>query len=552
MLTITKLKMWKDPGYTQGCTEVPPAGSKKLPAPDYTLATGQTLRPRKNSTLTAVELPISYLEVFDMSYLYMEVEDAASPPHTVSIFGWITAIEEIASSSEAVRITWTPDYWRTYSDRAIFGSGTVTRCTDASHKRPYPSQPRKWKVTNSELLCTSRSDHLTYPYWVIITYTPKVNDEVVNITTLFWQCNFTTAKSETIGGVSCLGVPLNQVFSGEMIGLLGLNPDEITSIYISPYQPDVTTTSGAYTHTSGGTTYFAYRSYFNSASPGSSTFINTYESGDMKKAVIVDPTGAVIYTLPWGESVDHAYYIIDTGTVGCNLDILLYKSSTIPNGINNAPIGKTASLPCIAAPLCSNGWSSYNYSGQRDYDIQTKRIQREETAVKSALGAGSSMIGGGIGGAMVGKGLGAGVGAGLAASTTIFTAGLEMMMSEKYDDQYQKATDQLYANQTSSVLQSAGGIAFINTVANTGNWYIVQLEADDVSSAEYNADVTLNGYETNIPASDVTSYITAGGALQIINLNLTGEIPPEAKTYIKNKLENGVRIIENNPSGVVP
>ena len=74
-ITITKLKMWKNPGYTKGCVEVPPAGSKKLPAPDYTSTAN--LRPRKNGTISAIELPLSFCQVFDMSYLYMEFEDNA-------------------------------------------------------------------------------------------------------------------------------------------------------------------------------------------------------------------------------------------------------------------------------------------------------------------------------------------------------------------------------------------------------------------------------------------------------------------------------------------
>ena len=545
-LTITKLKMWKDPGYTRQCLNVPPAGSKKLPAADW--MNSENLRPRKNTTLTAVELPISYLEVFDMSYLYMEVEDAASPPHTVSIFGWITAIEEIASSSEAVRITWTPDYWRTYSDRAVFGSGTVTRCTDGNHKRPYPTQPRKWKVTHYDPVCQSWTDWASYPFWVVITYLTKVNQQVTDIATYFWQTGFTVAKSITYQGNTYNGVGLTKIFSGQLPGLLGLNPDQIASIFITPHPPDSTGSATIETHG----TYYMYRAYVNLATQQSTHYNHTYETNDMKKAVIIDPTGAVIYTLPWGNEIDEIYYLLDNGTVGCNLDISLRKHGSYPLGVENAPVGLTASLPCINAPLNSNGWSSYNYSGQRTYDIEMKKIQREETAIKGVIGAGSSMLGGGIGGAMVGKGVGAGVGAGLGAATSIFTSGLNMLVSEKYDDQYQKATDELYANQASTVLQSAGGVAFINTVANAGNWYIVQLEADDVSAAEYTADVGLNGYETNIAASDVTSYITTGGALQIVNLNLTGEIPPEAKTYIKNKLENGVRIIENNPSGVVP
>ena len=78
------------------------------------------------------------------------------------------------------------------------------------------------------------------------------------------------------------------------------------------------------------------------------------------------------------------------------------------------------------------------------------------------------------------------------------------------------------------------------------------MHSDSVSAAEYANDVTLNGYETNIAASSVASYITTGGPLQIINLNVKGNTPPQAKQYIKDKLSAGVYIVENNPSGVVP
>ena len=144
MLTITKLKMWKDPGYTRQCVEVPPVGSKKLPIPDY--VSSEPLRPRRGALLNAVELPLSYLEVHDMSYLYMEISDGQQTPNTMSVFGWILSVEETASSSEAVVIRWTPDYWRTYSDDAVFGKGTVTRCANDTYKRPFLTQPRKWVV----------------------------------------------------------------------------------------------------------------------------------------------------------------------------------------------------------------------------------------------------------------------------------------------------------------------------------------------------------------------------------------------------------------------
>ena len=98
-LTISKLKMWKDPKYTRNCLEVPPAGSKKLPTPDYTLAADQTLRPHKGSTLTELHLPLSFTQTFGMSYLYIEATDGAG---SVSLFGWITSIDQRSTAEHLI------------------------------------------------------------------------------------------------------------------------------------------------------------------------------------------------------------------------------------------------------------------------------------------------------------------------------------------------------------------------------------------------------------------------------------------------------------------
>ena len=120
----------------------------------------------------------------------------------------------------------------------------------------------------------------------------------------------------------------------------------------------------------------------------------------------------------------------------------------------------------------------------------------------------------------------------------------------------QDARDRLYSNQTNSLQLSGDSLQWrwkiFGTIYGYEGPYLVIMHSDSTSAAEYSNDITLNGYETNIPASSVSSYITTGGPLQIINLNLTGNAPPQAKQYIKDKLSAGVYIVENNPSGVVP
>lgn len=545
-ITITKLKMWKNPGYTKGCLEVPPKGSKKLPAPDYTSTSN--LRPRKNSTISAIELPLSFCQVFEMSYLYMEFEDNAH--NSCKIFGWIDSIEQTASGEEAVLIRWTPDWWRTYSDASTFGNAVITRCNDASHKRPYAITPRKWKVKHSELLCTGLDYSATDPFWVVVTYTTTQNPPQIG--TLCWRCGFSGGETVTVGGNTYYAMGIADLYEGGLSLYLDINPANVTAISIGPIPPGSVQSAYFHTHSVGGRTYYAYKVTVDMVETGSTTLVNTYTSDDMLKTVILDPMGACVYTLPWGNTIDRLMYRADSGTNGCNLAVKLYKSGgAVPSGGDQAPLGLTCVLPYINAPVNSNGWSEYVFSGQRQFDIEMKSIQREQQAVSGVISMGSNVIGGAVGGAMVGKGAGGVAGAGAGALSSIVGTYLDYEATGMFNDRYQKATDKLHSFQTSNILLSSGGITFMNTATCAGNWYIVQLEADDVSEAEYTSDITINGYETEINGG-ASSYITTGGPLQMRNLNITGSIPPIAKREIKTLLENGVYIVENNPSGVAP
>ena len=81
---------------------------------------------------------------------------------------------------------------------------------------------------------------------------------------------------------------------------------------------------------------------------------------------------------------------------------------------------------------------------------------------------------------------------------------------------------------------------------------LISLTADSVFQFELANHILQEGYPCDSPVSDVTSFITSGGALQIFNLTITGAVPPVAKRTIKALLEGGIRIVERNPSGVEP
>ena len=541
-LTITKLKMWKDPGYTRNCLEVPPAGSLKLPAvPDYTLAADETLRPHKGSTLTELHLPLSFTQTFGMSYLYIEATDGAG---SVSLFGWITSIEQRSTAAEGVTIRWDVDWWRSYSGSITWGSGVVTRCNDSTYKRPYPTHPRKWKV--SRMVPFAQSGGTPSKMWCCVVFNQS-SGGTTTVNHYCWQMGATM----TDGGIDYTGLTIQQVMQGIVDEAFTAitSPSSITGIFITPFQPHAGTIH--YVNVAGIGNIWYWEGYGSSTATGTWTSGTEFFTDDMNEAVIVDPYGAIVGRIPYGVKVDSYKIYSDIGTSDLRTMLCLGDANDSTDAEKAGPLGRVISLSPLTAPVNSNAWSDYNYSGQRDYDKRNAELQRNETRVKSYLGGGESMIGGAAAGGLATKGSPAGATAGLVASTglTFLSTEINYAMQGGLDDEYQKAKDKLYQNQASNLLISGGGMGFTNML---NQWYWVQLTADDVSAAEYSNDVTLNGYETDVPTSSVSSFITGGGPLQIINVNLTGNAPPQAKQFIKNKLQSGVYIVENNPSGVAP
>ena len=550
-LTITKLKMWKDPKYTRECVEVPPAGSWKMPTADY--VSSENLRPRKGSTLTEVELPLPYLQVMDMSYLYIEVEDGMTPPNTVKLFGWITSIEEIASSSEAVRISWTVDYWRTFSGSAVFGAGTVTRCPDATYKRPYQTQPRMKMVKTRYPIFPWYSGE-GYGYLLMVTTT--LNNDITGFRYLHGA----------LGAVSgTLRTPtISELYSGVIDEILGVRPSEIIGCWIYPANmikdsffeysdsktrsytdPDNYTSTIQYTESVG-----LKKDTFQT---GLGTATTDLISDDMQYVVGIGPYGEIQSSIPWGMKIKAPF---DAVTNISPEGITMYLVTSGEDFANALSDGRFLKFDALQVPINSNEWSEYAYSYQRSYDKRMREIQRNQQTVAGFTGVTGSIVGGSIAGASSGGPVGAIAGAVAGASSSIIGTTVNYFASGMFNDELQKETDKLISNQSSTLLSNEGGTGWYKSAPVIAGlpapWYMAVIEADSVSKAEYTAKITNDGYTVEVPVSNATSFITTGGALQIQNLMLTGNIPPAGKTYIKNILSNGVRIVENNPTGVNP
>ena len=566
-LTISKLKMWKNPGYTRNCPEMPPVGSKKLPAPDYTLAAGDTLRPHKADTLTELHLPLSYSRVFEMSYLYIEASDGAG---TVKLFGWITGIYQRSSSAEGVTITWDVDWWRSYSGNITFKSGVITKSPDATHARPYRTQPRYWKtksVTAIKEIAAMRSQWCYMPaVWTTVNANYEATSQIVIL-----MAPMNSTFERTPGGTVFTGMNYEFLFNGlidEMVAGMSTSTTSVKLLacYIAPVAPDDWTWDG----TKWACTYDrSYAVITNSSNlsiiipPGTSNpsfagtmTITPVKTTDTERACVTDINGNVYGYLPYGVEFDTIHMILDIGTSGAYLDVTFLSSSLFGTTLTDAEkrkaglgMGCSFSIPMISLPITENAWSDYVVSGQRDYDITSARIANDQKAVAGLESMFSGTVGGAVAGASAGP-LGAIGGAiGGLAGGGIMT-GVNYGLGENFNHQLQEAQDQLYANQQNGIL--VPGSSFNKAIwDDTFYPLLIIQEADATSAAEFSSDISQNGYDVNIAGSLSISGSTTG-PYRIINMTITGNTPPQAKQYIKDKFEQGIRIIENNPSGVVP
>ena len=586
-LTITKLKMWKDPGYTRGCLEVPPAGSKKLPTPDYTSAADETLRPHKGSTLTELHLPLSFTECFDMSYLYIEASDGKG---SVSLFGWIDSVTQRSTSAEGITILWSVDWWRSYSGSVTWGAGRIRRCTDSGLRRPIGLQPRY--RTAASILDIETDYNSKGLMWVILSYrdnTSKTRLLMIPVSTINPLRNlYLTVHDDEPGS----GIPdkhvyapsMSQCLSGELASLLGIQSTAIDGAWISPVcplksfgynplNPDeievLYADYRAYESTvvySGSTKYGAFTTFkFNDPSMISSyvktkSLGTTRQTDDLITYAVTDSYGNSVGTLPYGMPVDNVGIITDVGNITANLRLCFYSGNTPNYGKSNAE-GLTITIPLTPIPVASSAYSDYVVSGQKDYEYEQRSIQNQQKAVQGASGALAGAAGGAVlgavagsivpvGGNVVGGALGAVAGALASGGTQAISAGVTYAIDEMiYKDKLQGLEDQRYSNQAGNMMIPGDGMGWL-VFYKTPKF--ISLTADTQSQNDINNHIAQEGYPCDSPVSDVTSFITAGGALQIMNLMITGSIPPVAKRTIKSLLEGGVRIIENNPSGVTP
>ena len=266
-------------------------------------------------------------------------------------------------------------------------------------------------------------------------------------------------------------------------------------------------------------------------------------TNDTEEFVLTDLDGSIVGSLPWGLAVqDYTFRCVISATSA-------YVQFRF-DGLNSGAEGLQFTIPLPALDISSNSWSEYLYSGQREYDIEQRRVARERGLVEGLAGSlASGATGAMLGGLREGQSekstlrstRNSAVFAGLGAGAGVVGSALNYAVAGYYNDVLQSAEDMLRAKQIDSLITAGNACEWLY---DGRPYQIRSLVPDTYSLERFDEDVALNGLKVSEPTASCDSLIrNASGPLAIENLVVRGNILVEAKRFIKQKLNDGVRLI---------
>lgn len=551
MATITKVRLWNDPGYTEGSLKVPPA-SDTLPTPYRTYTTG--FHVEKQRLFSNIRINDSFTQLLNVSYIEVTMDMNNGSDRV--FYGWVTGVNMMSDTTDSplVSLDWHIDLWRTYLADAEFGAGMVTRRPQSALPQPPQSYPYRYLEASTVLQMTTKDNNIWWVYFTAI----ETEDGVSRLRTYCFPVSkdnkYLTYKLLDQNGIATFAPSLDFVTSGSWDEYLALDPSAITSSFICPVSPGDYTLGQTTIQMSGDVSALNIPDnfgcfIFDSVSTERTCYGFDYGTTDDQLVVIQGFDGATAGVVPWGFDVSRMYYraIVDPTSAYIQLRGLSGSFGVLTTSNQE---GMCFNIPMIPVPVSENNWSSYVYSGARQADIDQRRQQSTNTLIGGLTGSTlSGAMTGAMTGAMVGSAVpvigtvaGALIGGVSGAAMSGVGYGVDYGVETGYtNDAMQDIEDYRAAHQTNGLIMSGTGFDAIRF----GNPCIVAvvLTRDTHSQQVHANDVAMYGIKTSEPTSSCQALIDAGGPLRIVNLEVEGDIPAVAKQYFKKRFNDGVRII---------
>ena len=522
---------------------------------------------------TKMKVPVAWVTVMNANYLIADMDINNPSGSSLHIRAWIDSIDLLSDTEDypMVEIRWHFDYFEMFKSSTTLGYGHVKRRPfDDQETTPIQNYNYNYlKVdTTGEVDILPRYEFNNANYgsselwWIYFSFNYKDANGKTLIGIYGFPapiCKTLQAKGERYtygadvqlnGGTKYTCLSLGQVMSGHLDEWYGILPETVNGVWLSPYMFDVSEISGPGTlgDPINITNANAYLTVINVGGGGTGSGIGFVAnnrgtpvkktitissdpicSTETEKYVLLDVDGSKILELPYGyefTSVD-VYPIFEADSAAM---IFSFK-----NELAGRAEGMVAVAPLPVLPVNTNALSEYVYSGQREYDREARTIASNASAWKSsASGGGQGAMMGAFGPAGAAVGILGGVSGGL------INYGVEMLYQ---NDEEQRILDRLKANQPSSLIMGSNARALI---ANLKGYRLVKLKMDDYSSGQVSNTRSNFGISVDEILSSCESMVKTDlktGYYSIKNLIISGSLPKEAKDYIKNKFEAGVKLI---------
>lgn len=581
MTGIAAIDCWYDIGYYESSLEIPPKGHQ-LRDPDLTLE-GPFI-PSKNREFSEIRLELPFSDAVNISYLRLHYD--FNNGESQVFYAWVDDVRLLSDSENApmVNVLYHIDPWRTWNSKISFGSGFVIRkpSTDNDLWQNYAHRFVN-KVNDISLLSGNR--HYDTLWWVIVACTLKKDGN--KTTDLTWITFPLKYKDISVNewtyyiDEGAFAPTFGEVIMCELDEHLYLSSEQISGAWLCPMCPvpeSMINGSGTQNNpikVDGDVWSYDYRKDSEGKIQGSNmiaTFPKSVRMGEMaheflrefeveinktstetNPLYITGPLGEVIGAVPFGKTLGKGKVSLVFSGLAAYIRIAF--------GPHTEGLVFDYVLPSI--DMNSNSWSDYVYSGQRDYDINTRNIQSKSQLINTAMGTvGMSALMGGLANAGTAGGIGSvfeqGVMKGLTKAAPALMGGPAgaiagalavgssligpLMDITTYNAQFQEQEDKLHANQFNNVVMS-GDYLYVYKHSDC-DIHVTETQLDDDAINFIEANKAVQGVKFGQNMEDCNALIEGGGPMQISNLIVKGDIPVLARKSIQAKFAKGVRIIE--------
>ena len=459
-----------------------------------------------------------------------------------TFFITVTSIE--VAKSTAVYLHYTIDWFTTlrHAQRISFGRCHIIKSSDVNPDFYEQNvQPSDMRVTDVKGLnedfytvTTNASgdnvEFITNPWLVMAA--------IVDGKSKYFYSPFNKYGVRGLGGGS-LGlkstISLSDVYSGEFTSLLGISPQDVTGVWVSPIRPTSpmnkeTAESKVWYEDAGLTSMGGYGSYIKHVM----TIDEPIKSTPMSQFFITDNLGNPLYQIPIGREIDKIEFKTTTTFSSHLTHVKIFdvgheeKNENFENKRFNMSKKMENSYFTISSPLVDYVNDTYkNWStGLKEVEAEERRIQRNKNL---AQGIGGSVLTGALGATAGPAGAAMGVAGGLGGALLSYGVDTyyETQTAELEDRKYQAMPDTLIP----------GSYTVDEEVPPL---LLVKLSARPEDISRYNAEIKEYGANCNLPLS---SWTPKKGVYKFADVEVKGDFPYDIKQNIRMKLQQGIRLI---------